>query len=92
MRYLAQLSLAEFKQMSRGRLSFLGLRLVDTKQVVLRIFLQIWDSDTGGVAREGSSELSYAYDSAKENPAPFMKTATLAASRLYEELPGSRTP
>jgi hypothetical protein len=89
-RYLAQLSLADFQQQSRGRFSLLGLRLFDTKQANLRVFMQLWDSSTGGVAWEGSAELNYAYESAAENPAPFLTAATLSASRLYEELPGAR--
>jgi hypothetical protein len=88
-RYLVQLSLAEFQQQSRGRFSFLGLRMIDTKQANMRVFVQLWDSTTGGVAWEGSGELNYAYESAAENPAPFLEAASLAARRLYEELPGA---
>jgi hypothetical protein len=86
-RYLGQLSLAEFQQGSRGRFNFLGLRLVDTKQAAMRIFLQIWDTETGAVAWEGSAEVSYSYETAAEDPAPFLKAAALAAARLYQELP-----
>lgn len=89
-RYLAQLSLADFTQGSRGRFSFLGLRLVDTKQAGMRVFIQIWDSQTGGVAWEGSAELNYAYESAAENPAPFLEASALAAKRLFADLPGAR--
>lgn len=88
-RYLAQLSLAEFQQQSRGRFSLLGLRMVDTKQASLRVFLQLWDSETGGVAWEGSGELNYAYESAAENPTPFLEASGLAAGRLYQDLPGA---
>jgi hypothetical protein len=91
-RYLAQMSLAGFQQQSRGRFSFLGLRLLDTKLASLRVFIQIWDSETGGVAWEGSGELNYAYESAAENPAPFVQAATLAARRMYEELAASTPP
>lgn len=91
-RYLAQMSLAEFQQQSRSRFSLLGLRMLDTKQANLRVFIQVWDSETGGVAWEGSGELNYAYDSAAENPAPFVQAATLAARRMYEELAGSAAP
>jgi hypothetical protein len=85
-RYLAQMNLAAFTQLSRGRFSFLGLRMVDTKQASLRVFIQVWDSQTGAVAWEGSGELNYAYESAAENPAPFLQAATLAARRMYEGL------
>jgi hypothetical protein len=85
-RYLAQMSLAEFVQQSRGRWSFLGLRLIDTKLAGLRVFVQIWDSETGAVAWEGGGELNYAYETAAEDPATFFQAATLAARHMYEEL------
>jgi len=89
-RYLAQLSLADFQQQSRSRFSFLGLRLVDTKSSSLRVFIQVWDSRTGGVAWEGSAELNYAYETAAEKPSPFVQAATFAAQRLYRELENSQ--
>jgi hypothetical protein len=88
-RYLAQMNLAAFTQVSRGRFSFLGLRMVDTKQASLRVFIQVWDSQSGAVAWEGSVELNYAYESAAENPAPFLQAATLAARRMYQGLGAS---
>jgi len=63
---------------------------MDTKQASLRVFIQVWDSETGGVAWEGSGELNFAYESAAENPAPFEKAATLAARRMYQELSGAK--
>lgn len=91
-RYLAQLSLADFQQQGRSRFSFLGLRLFDTKQANLRVFMQVWDSLSGAVAWEGSVELNYAYETAAENPAPFLTATSLAARRLYQELPGAAPP
>ncbi|WKZ11927.1 MAG: hypothetical protein QY320_12665 [Gammaproteobacteria bacterium] len=88
-RFLAQLSLADFQQQSRGRFSLLGLRMVDTKLSSMRVFVQIWDSEAGAVAWEGSIELNFAYDTAAERPSPFMEAAEIAARRLYQELPGA---
>lgn len=85
-RFLAQMNLAGFQQGSRGRFSFLGLRLFDTKIASLRVFIQIWDSSTGAVAWECSGELNYAYESLAEDPAPFVTAATLAADRMFKEL------
>jgi hypothetical protein len=90
--YLAQLSLAGFGRGDRGRLSVLGLRMVDTKLGNLRIFLQIWDARVGAVVWEGSAELSYAYDTGREKPVTFAELCALAAARLYAELPGAATP
>ncbi|MCK6371506.1 MAG: hypothetical protein L6Q83_09335 [Gammaproteobacteria bacterium] len=86
-RYLAQLSLADFQQQSRGRFSLLGLRLFDTKQSNMRVFMQVWDSSAGAVAWEGSIEVNRAYDTAAEKPSPFLEAAEIAARRLYQELP-----
>ena len=88
-RYLAQLSLAGFSQGNRGRFSFFGLRMLDTKQGNLRIFLQIWDAESGTVVWEGSGELNFAYDTGRENPVTFAELCRLTAARIFAELPGA---
>lgn len=88
-RYLAQLSLAGFSQGNRGRFSFLGLRMFDTKQGNLRIFLQIWDAESGTVVWEGSGELNFAYDTGREDPVTFAELCRMTAERLFAELPGA---
>jgi len=88
-RYLAQLSLASFEQMSRSRFSLFGLRFVDTKQANIRVFLQIWDSQSGSVAWEGGGEVNYAFESLTERPVTFQRVAATAADRIYEGLPRS---
>ncbi len=88
-RYFAKLSLASFRQETRGRFSLLGLRLFDTKQANLRVFMEIWDSHTGSVAWEGGQELNYAYDSSREKPVTFHDMTKIAAKHLYSHLPGA---
>jgi hypothetical protein len=88
-RYLAQLNLAGFEQLSRGRFSLIGLRFIDTKQANIRVFLQIWDSQTGAVAWEGGGEVNYAFDSFSERPVTFQLVSGTAADRIYAGLPRS---
>jgi hypothetical protein len=88
-RYLAQLNLASFEQASRGRFSLVGLRFVDTKQANIRVFLQIWDSQTGSVAWEGGGEVNYAFESMTERPVTFQQVSATAADRIYAGLPRS---
>lgn len=88
-RYLAQLNLASFEQQSRGRFSIVGLRIVETKQANMRLFLQIWDSANGAVAWEGGGELNYAYETLAERPVTFDAVAAAAADRIYAGLPQS---
>jgi len=91
-RYLAQLNLASFEQLSRGRFSLIGLRFLDTKTANIRVFLQIWDSRTGSVAWEGGGEVNYAYEALSERPVAFQLVSGTAADRIYEGLPRSEAP
>lgn len=88
-RYLAQLNLASFEQGSRSRFSLVGLRFVDTKQANIRVFLQIWDSQSGAVAWEGGGEVNYAFESVTERPVTFQQVSATAADRIYAGLPRS---
>jgi len=88
-RYLAQLSLASFEQLSRSRFSLFGLRFVDTKQANMRVFLQIWDSHTGSVAWEGGGEVNYAFETMTERPVTFQQVAATVADKIYAGLPRS---
>ena len=88
-RYLAQLSLANFRQAQRGRFSLLGFRMVATQQANIRVFLQIWDSQTGTVAWEATQEVNYAYDTGKEAPVTFQVVAETASRKMFSALPGA---
>ncbi len=86
-RYLMQLKLAGFSQGSNDRFGTLGLRVLQTLQANVRLFLQIWDSKNGTIAWEGMDELNYAYDTDREKPVTFRKVVTDAANRLIAKLP-----
>jgi hypothetical protein len=88
-RYLAQLSLAGFKQGGTRRFGVFGLRMVETKQATMRVFMQIWDSDTGIVAWEATQEVNYAYDTGAEKPVTFKTIAELTAREMFQVLPGA---
>lgn len=86
-RYLAQLSIASFVQDDKGRFGLLGLRMVETKTGNMRVFIQIWDSESGAIAWEGGGELNFAYDTSKELPVTFQTVAETAARNLFANLP-----
>lgn len=86
-RYLAQLKLAGFSQDTFERFSLFGLRLFQTLHSNIRLYLQIWDSETGTIAWEGSEELSYSYDSSAERPVTFRMVVEEAARELIARLP-----
>jgi hypothetical protein len=86
-RYLAQLKLGGFKQVSKSRWGFLGVRLMDTQLADVRLFLQIWDSKDGSIAWEGVDELIYSYDSFSEKEITFRNTIQESARNLIGRLP-----
>lgn len=86
-RYLAQLKLATMQQGARGRFSLLGLQLLQTQYANMRVFFQIWDSQDGTIAWEGINELTFANDTAREQPISFREVAEHAAAELVQRLP-----
>ena len=87
MRYLGQLKLSGFSQVSDGRLSVLGLRLYTTKQASIRLFFQIWDSVDGSIAWEGVDELQYSEDTPMERTVTLQKVLEQAAEHIVDRLP-----
>lgn len=86
-RFLAQLKLGGFRQDSQERWGFLGLRVVETQLTSLRLYLQIWDSESGTIAWEGSQELTASIDTLKDDPISFKFAVEQSAKKLISRLP-----
>lgn len=86
-RYLAQLKLSNFEQNSKGRFSALGLRMFQTNQAKIRLFLQIWDSHKGTIAWEGTDEVNYSWETSTEKPVTFRVIVEETAGNLVGKLP-----
>lgn len=86
-RYLAQLKLAGFSQDSYERFSLFGFRLFQTLHANIRMYLQIWDSETGTIVWEGTEEMNYAYDSSATRPVTFRTVVEEGARQLIARLP-----
>lgn len=87
MRYLAQLKLAAFRQESRSRFGLLGIRILETKSSTIRLFLQIWDSNDGSVAWEGSQESTVSHESLAEEYVSMKSIVEESALDLVAHLP-----
>jgi len=87
MRYLAQLKLSGFTQSTDGRLSVFGLRVIDTKEASIRLFLQIWDSADGSIVWECADELQYSMDNPTEETVTLKKVLEKASKHLVDDLP-----
>jgi len=86
-RYLAHLKLSAFRQESKGRWGALGVRILETRSASLRLYLQIWDGETGSVAWEGNQELVSSHESVREDAISFKSAVEQSANELFAHLP-----
>ncbi|MDO8207370.1 MAG: hypothetical protein Q7T38_06070 [Gallionella sp.] len=86
-RYLAQLKLGGFQQISQNRWGFLGIRMVETESTSLRLYLQILDAENGTIAWEGAQELTASIDTLKNAPISFKIAIEQSANELITRLP-----
>jgi hypothetical protein len=61
-RYLMLPVLVEHETYRDTRLSFFGLKVAETREADLRLFLQIWDSTTGQLVWQGTGSAAIATD------------------------------
>lgn len=87
MRYAGQLKMPSFSQGSKGRFGIFGLELMKTQTANIRLYFQIWDTRTGGIAWEGVEELTAAYDTMGEKSVTFKSVVEDAARELIKQLP-----
>jgi heme-degrading monooxygenase HmoA len=86
-RYLAQLKMGAFRQESKSRFGFLGVRVLETKTSTIRLFLQIWDSHDGSVAWEGAQESTVSHESMAEEYISMKSIVQESARDLVALLP-----
>jgi hypothetical protein len=86
-RYLAQLKLSAFAQETYTRFGALGFRIVNTKVARVRIYFQIWDSQSGTIAWEGVEELVSSDETASESLVTFDMVIEESARSLIDRLP-----
>lgn len=86
-RYVAQLKLGAFRQESKGRWGMLGIRMLETKTSTIRLFLQIWDTNDGSVAWEGSQESTVSHESLAEEYVSMKSIVEESARDLVAHLP-----
>ncbi|HSO07748.1 MAG TPA: hypothetical protein VLW45_10930 [Pelomicrobium sp.] len=86
-RYVAQLKLQGFEQGEKERFGALGFRIVETKHATVRLFFQIWDTDSGTIAWEGIEELRISTETWSEEQVTLTRVMERAAEDLIAKLP-----
>ena len=86
-RYIAQLNLSGFYQGEKGRFEIFGFRVLETKRANIRVFLQIWDCEEGGIAWEGYEEMNYATEKYTEEAITFYDITRQIAEHMVGRIP-----
>lgn len=86
-RYVVMLKLAQFQSESSRRFGLFSFRLVTTRIATLRLFYQIWDTETASIAWEANQELTMAFDTVKEEVVTFESMVTKVARDLIARMP-----
>jgi hypothetical protein len=88
-RYVGQLNLQRFEQVSKTRFSIplIGLRFLETQIGHVRLFFQVWDTSTGTIAWEAVQERSITSERVQEAPILQRTLIRAAAEDLIEQLP-----
>jgi len=69
-----------------GRLSVLGLRILQTRVTALRLTLQLWETRTGEIVWESSGEATLAGEDIRESRIPFDEIARRLWSHMLDDL------
>jgi len=85
-RYLAKLSLANFEQNQIERFGVAGFRVISTYRTRIRVFLEIWDSDSGQIVWYANEELSIASERAAEDNLSIRGAAARAIGQMLDVL------
>jgi len=86
-RYVIMLKLAQFQSESSRRFGLFSFRLVTTRIATLRLFYQIWDTETASIAWEANQELTLAFDTVKEQVVTFESMMEEVARDLIARMP-----
>ncbi len=87
-KYVLLPGMATFQQSISGRFSFFGFRLLQTRISILRLTVQLWDTQAGRIAWESSGEATLAGEDVREFRIPFEEIA----DHLWRQLLATLTP
>ncbi len=83
--------MAWFEQSMSERFSFFGIRVLQTRVSILRLSLELWNTQTGELVWESSGEATLAGEDVREYRIPFEEIAEQLWAKLLADLKRPRT-
>jgi hypothetical protein len=85
-RYLLVPGMTEFSHAIVDRFEFSGIKIVRTRITVMRLWLQLWDTETGHILWESAGEIATTSDVLKQDRiVPVVEFAELLWSRMIQQ-------
>ena len=93
-RYVLQPGVAEFSQTLLDKFEFAGLKMVRTRMAGLRLWLQLWDAQTGHLLWESTGEVTVSAPVVAQGSTVSLDAIArgLWSSMLKDDLLGAKTP
>ncbi|MFQ6110996.1 MAG: hypothetical protein ACE5LX_03075, partial [Nitrospinota bacterium] len=88
--YLIQPGLVRFSQEKQNRITVFGVRLVQTMESTVRVFIEIWDVRTGALVWNGWAVVTFAGEDIRARPVLFETVTERAYGNLLERLVNSQ--
>lgn len=85
--YFIQPRLVNFQQKQSTRFSALGLTLFKTHETEIKIYIEIWDVNTGNIVWIGAGEASIANEYMRARAIPFEEVARILVEDLIQKMP-----
>lgn len=86
-RYFLQPRLVTYARYQHGRFNFLGLSLIKTHESLVKIYLELWNAETGEILWIGVTDTNVAEEHYKAKPIPFEDVARVAIRELIKKMP-----
>ncbi len=86
-RYFIQPRLINFRQNQSTRFSAFGLTLFKTHESEIKVYIELWDADTGTVVWIGVADTNMASEKLMARPIPFEEVAKYAIANLIKQMP-----
>lgn len=79
--------LVTFVQRKEGRLSLAGLSMIKTHESMVKLYIEVWDTETGNIDWVGIGEANMAHEHYKARPIPFEDVVVIAIKNVIEKMP-----
>lgn len=85
--YIIYPKLVEFNQGQSNRLSVFGLSIFKTHESQIKLYMEVWNTETGKIAWVGSAEANMASEKLMARPIPFEEITRYAIESLVQRIP-----